>query len=488
MTTEFEQAIQCWSQDNPLYADLADAKTQIREKRMELASAEWECLRGVLLGYTLKEIAKGRGVGLKAVTSCLTEFVYPYVEQLYQNRTEDKSWCLAEQAPRFRDRYVRRLLRDLGYRPDQPIQREEVGVPSLLPTRIQPTPNASSSYWGYVEKDAPCFGRDKELAELKRRILDEQRRIIVIRGLQPSVGTTTLACKLAQTLEAESGYRVFWFPMEEAPPLEVFIRQISQLWAPHLDRSNLSSEEAFRQLLQHTGESPWLIVLDGIVPQRNSEKSYATYDEYSQLFNPIQAEVHQGCLLMTGSKHIEHLQFLQNRSRRAYGISGIPPLGGLSLEAVQEWLNSQSITSPNLSDYKAIHDAYSGNPSFIQFVIGAIQINYMGDLAKFSKEQGHTIFRNLPMMNLVREQWQGLEEVEQQICIQMTKTKQSKPLSLNELDKLMQDIVSRGELMGLLPDMQEAKFIKAIHQNEDEPIQYELTPLIQRFIAKYLKN
>ncbi len=305
MTTKFKQAIQCWSQDNPLYADLAEAKTQLRGKRMELATAEWECLRGVLLGYTLKEIADGRVVGRKAVTSCLTEFVYPYVEKLYQNRTEDKGWCLAKEAPRGKDRYVRRLIRDLGYRPDRPMPLEVVGVPSLLPIQTQqPTATPSASYWGYVEKDAPCFGRHEEIAKLKHRIIEEQRRIVVIRGLQPSVGTTTLARKLAQTLEAEAGYRIFWFQMENAPTLESFLSQIIQRWAPHIDRSSLTPLAAFRQLLQHLGPSSWLMVLDGISPQRNPETAWAIYDEYSQLFDPIQTEMHQGCLLMVGSKQI----------------------------------------------------------------------------------------------------------------------------------------------------------------------------------------
>ncbi len=176
---------------------------------------------------------------------------------------------------------------------------------------------------------------------------------------------------------------------------------------------------------------------------------------------------------------------MRNGVHRSYGITGVS-LEGLSLEAVKEWFDNQKITSPNLSDYKAIHDAYSGNPSFIQFVIATIQIYYMGDLAKFNREKGHTIFRNSPMIELIREQWQSLEEVEQQICLQMAK--QLQPLSLDELDKLMQSIISRGELMGLLPDMQEATFIKAINQDNNEPTQYELTPLVQRFIIKYLKN
>jgi hypothetical protein len=470
--TEFDRKIAVWDESSCLYKDLTDAKSEINGKPCVLATKEWRYLRGVLVGCTLQEIAEASDVTSKAVTGCLNEYVYPYVERIYQRYAHDPKWNLAEKAPRFRDRCVRNLIKEMGYCPE-----EAGGLDGLA--------FVPSSYWGYVEKDAPCFGREDELAKLKHRILDEHRRLVVIRGLQPSVGTTTLACQLAQALEAEAGYRVFWFQMENAPPLESFLVQIIQRWAPHIDWASLTPMEAFRQLLQHLGQSPWLIVLDGISPQRNPETSWAIYDEYAQLFDPIQTEIHQGCLLMVGSKQIENLRFMRNGVHRSYGIAGLS-LKGLALEAVQELFNSQNIGSSNPLDYKYIHEAYFGNPSFIQFAIGAIQKNYKGNLTIFNQERGHTIFRTSEMMELVREQWQGLDNSEQQICLQMAERAQ--PLSLDDLERLMQSVASRGELMGILPDLEEAKFIKIIHHNDDKSIQYELTPLIQRFIARYLDS
>ncbi|MFH7242372.1 MAG: hypothetical protein ACHWZW_05920 [Spirulina sp.] len=470
--TEFDRKIAAWGEDSCLYKDLTDAKSEINGKPCVLATKEWRYLRGVLVGCTLQEIAEASDVTSKAVTGCLNEYVYLYIEWIYQRYSQDPTWSLAENAPRFRDRCVRNLIKEMGYRP------EDVGGSSKLAS-------VPLSYWGYVEKDAPCFGRHEEIAKLKHRIIEEQRQILVIRGLQPSVGTTTLACQLAQTLEAEAGYRIFWFQMENAPTLESFLNQIVQRWAPHIDQSNLTPPAAFRQLLQHLGQSPWLMVLDGVSPQRNPETSWAIYDEYSQLFDPMQTEIHQGCLLMVGSKQIENLRFMRNGVHRSYGIAGLS-LKGLALEAVQELLNSQNIVSSNPLDYKYIHEAYFGNPSFIQFAIGAIQKNYKGDLAIFNQERGHTIFRTSEMMDLVREQWQGLDNSEQQICLQMAE--RAKPLPLDDLERLMQAVVSRGELMGILPDLEEAKFIKVIHRNDGKSIQYELTPLIQRFITRYLDN
>ena len=490
MSNNLDQEIATWSKGNQLYIDLSEAKSFLKNKQVDLATREWTYLIAVLAGYTRSEIAKHYGITTKSIDSCLNKSVYLFVERLYQKYIKNDSWTLSEipsrseNPSRSRDSFVRRiLLHELGYQPDSPIQikseEEETSFP--VPQTTLLIPNGFVSYWGQTEEELSCFGRDTKLAELKRLVLEKQRRIIVIRGLQPSVGATTLAYQLAQTLESEDGYRIFWFHMETAPPLKSFIRQIVQRWASHIDLSTLSPAETFRQLLQDLREFPWLIVLDGVVPRRNTEKSYAIYNEYSQLFDPIQTELHQGCLLMTGRKQVEKLDFMKNRAYRGYGISCLS-LGELSPEAVQEWLKNQNVASSNPLDYKAIHDAYSGNPSFIQFVIKVIQKNYKGNLARFNQERGHTVVRTPPMMDLVREQWQDLEEAEQQVCLQMAE--QSKPLTLNDLEQLMQGIVSRGEIMGLLTEMQEIRLIKVIYQNNDEANQYALAPLIQRFITK----
>src|SRR6266699_3602261 len=77
--------------------------------------------------------------------------------------------------------------------------------------------------WGEAPSIANLYGRDEECAELQRWIEEDHCRMVAVLGMG-GVGKTAVAAKVAMQMKESFEY-IFWRSLQNAPPLELVLKQ-----------------------------------------------------------------------------------------------------------------------------------------------------------------------------------------------------------------------------------------------------------------------
>ncbi|MEA5451837.1 ATP-binding protein [Leptolyngbya sp. CCNP1308] len=452
--SEFPEVASFWDLGQ-LFVDLSRAKQcSDRSPGNKLSNTEWLYLQGILAQCAPAEIANHCHVSSGTVRSCLSDRIYPYVKLLIEQKTgegkEIKHW--SEVAP---------VLEQLGYK--QRLFSENPG-------------ELSSSWVGAPEIDV-IFGRETELKALQRSILSEERRIVMLTGAG-GIGKTALAVKLAKTLEKEHHYQVLWIAMSAAPSAESIIAQIQRLWGSQVTSPALTLEEQWQDLIQGMANTPWLVVLDGMETILEHHKYTSEHQSYKSLFRQACETKHLGRFLVTSSQKVTNLCVLEDK--------GLPVklcrLEGLSKCATGKLLEHLNVECKHAQDCEQVRRVYNGNPQFIRFFATSIREIFNGKLIKFTELD--TILLDEQMQLLLDMQLQCLSHLEKRIMRDLAEANQ--PLSVAELRARLNGLVSTSELINVLRSLKEREFCEQMIGKTKEEMEYQLRPLIYKYLADYL--
>jgi WD40 repeat protein len=320
----------------------------------------------------------------------------------------------------------------------------------LLPSSA---PRSRHIDWGEAPDTEQFYGREKELADLQRWMVDDHCRLIAILGMG-GMGKTSLAATLVDQVHEHYDY-VFWRSLHNAPTLESILQECIQFVSDQ--RHTLLQEEMDRQislLLESFRARRCLLVLDNVesILQGGSQVGHYRegFEGYGRLLQRIGETRHQSCLLVTSREKPKEVALLEGEAAaiRCYHLAGLPPGDGRGI-LKDKGLQGTEHTWETLISY------YGGNPLALKLVGQVIREVFGGDITAFLKD-GEVFFHDV--RDVLEQQMARLSALEEEIVYWLAIEREA-----IALDGLQEDIihpVSKGELQEALRSLRRRQLIE----------------------------
>ena len=500
---EFIEAKNNWDLEK-LYIDLASAKGKA------LTPVEKKFLRGLLCGFSPAEIASKvyKTRSSSTVRVYLSNGLYKYIEELLSKQASDsikvKNWSRVTQ-----------LLEKAGYK--KAWMQIEVSTNSINTTRkkgleIANMASTSMQDWGEAIDASIFYGRSKELIQVKKWILQEQVRLVVLLGMG-GIGKTTFSVKLASQVKDNFDF-IIWRSLRFAPSPQVIFEQLLEVLSPQTLTKGQSISTSISQLASCLCSSRTLIVLDrldsilysntngstadysgvlssngSIIGSSNSEKCgfgagsdeqllkidvpnfqyLPGYEAFGEFIQRLGESQHQSCLLLTSREKPQEIAALEGENL---------PVRSLKLRGLNKLQTSSILESKGLAALKEeselLMQQYAGNPLFIKLVATAIKELFAGNIEEFLQQET-VVFGDIRA--LLDEQFNRLSVLEKQIMYL---------LALNDdfsLQKLQRELVLRvtGRLtLEAVELLQRRSLIDRVQTG------FSLTPVLREYLIEKL--
>jgi hypothetical protein len=432
----FQEAGLSWDLER-LYVKLSEAKQLGTLSSARLTSVEKATLRGLLCNYSPKEIAAHLHWSLNSLRVELTRGLYRYIETLTAHDLNTiKNW-----------RDIVRWLEETEYKIPQPKQD-----------------------WSEAPDIFSFYGREKELAQLEKKIIQDKYRLITLLGMG-GIGKTTLAVKFAQQNKQEFQY-IIWRSLRHAPLLQEFLRDLLGFF----NHNNLPTtiHEQITLLIKYLRSSRCLLILNNLEALLDVNHLAGFYKEkysnYSQLIRRVAEETHQSCLLLTSQDEPIDLLFI-----RANKVESLP-IGGLE-DAAKEILKEQGLSNSNC--WQKLIERYQGNPLALKLVSATIRELFGGSAAKFL-EANTELGVIVPsfFQELLSEQFERLSNLEKEIMCTLAINRQ--PINLKQLQEHFKPQIDLSKLLHTLTSLKRRSLIEVIL--EVSQISFTLQPMVMKYI------
>ncbi|MBE9166109.1 NACHT domain-containing protein [Pleurocapsales cyanobacterium LEGE 06147] len=438
----FPEAGLSWDLER-LYGKLTEAKQIATLKTARLTSVEKAILRGLLCSYSPKEIAAHLHWTLSSLRVELTRGLYRYIETLTAHDLNAiKNW-----------RDIVRWLEETEYKIPQ-----------------------SKQDWSEAPEIFSFYGREKELAQLEKKIIQDKYRLITMLGMG-GIGKTALAVKFAQKNKQEFQY-IIWRSLRHAPLLKELLRDLLGFFS----NSNLPTtiQEQISLLIEYLRFSRCLLILDNLEALLDVNHLAGFYKEkysnYSQLIRRVAEETHQSCLLLTSQDEPVDLLFI-----RANKVESLQ-IGSLE-DAAKEILKEKGLSNSNC--WQKLIERYQGNPLALKLVSATIQELFGGSVVKFL-EANTELGVIVPsfFQELLTEQFERLSNLEQEIMYALAINRQ--PISLKQLQEHFKPQVGSSKLLHTLTSLKRRSLIEVI--SEVNQTSFTLQPMVMKYILTEEKD
>lgn len=316
------------------------------------------------------------------------------------------------------------------------------------------------------------YGRQQELALLRKWATDDHCRIVTILGMG-GVGKSTLTAKLEEQLESEFDY-VFWRSLLGTPSLAsilgrciVFFSNQSRVSLP------TSEDEQISVLITYLRMHRCLLVLDNfesvLQPNDRTGRYREGYDGYGKLLQRLGETTHQSCLLINSREKPREITRLEGSTLPIRSLE-VP---GVSLAEAKEILQYEGISAPNDEIWERFILLYAGNPLALKLVSASIRELFGGNIDLFLKE-GEPIFGDI--YALLDQQFGRLSEPEQQIMYWLAIEGEPKPVG--ELRENIMQTVAMKDLQEALNSLRRRSIMNIV-----EGGRFSLQPAIKQYVT-----
>ncbi|MEM6399553.1 MAG: ATP-binding protein [Cyanobacteria bacterium P01_D01_bin.116] len=324
------------------------------------------------------------------------------------------------------------------------------------------------------------YGREKEIQDIKKSILDNRSRALVLCG-QPGIGKTALAAKLAE--KVKSDFECFcWRSLNYSSPptLSELLSGLIKFLSSEENNSLPSNvDDLIKKLLQIFSNRRILLVIDSwekILRVQNIKGCQTDYDKYSELLKQIAERRHKSYVIITTQEEPKELSLLKTRSS-----INLIQLTGLDFEAGLKILEERQLTFIPEQAKKLINRDYNGNPLELIHICEHIASVFAGSLTQY--EINHTYLVPQSFQSAINEICKNLSDLEAQI-LQIIAT-ESKPIEYEKLKlQILQNYseVSNSSLQINLSLLLKRSLIQISSQGNK--VLYYLQPTIGKCIIK----
>jgi hypothetical protein len=223
---------------------------------------------------------------------------------------------------------------------------------------------------------ADCHGREAELTQITRWIVEEQCRTVVLWGL-PGVGKTTLAAAVAAAIAPQveqCGYLALSSGASDRDLERDLVEAIAHWLDPAIDLADSAPVAVVDWLLDQLTQRRVVLILDDMDQLFEAQQPAGSYRPHTEalqhLFRQGAERHHQSCLVWVSRE--KPLGLAQGQGPRVQDY----PLGDLAPEAARALLSAPSENGPDA--WLALIDRYGGHPLVLRGVGATLREVYQG--------------------------------------------------------------------------------------------------------------
>ena len=345
--------------------------------------------------------------------------------------------------------------------------------------------------WGNAPDVGVFYGRQRELAMLKKWILDERCRLVAILGVagvgktrlsirlgKGGIGKTDIVLKLAQGIQDEFDY-VIWRRLLNAPPPSEILADLVKVLSDQqeFDLPERESDQISR-LLHYLKMRRCLLILDNMEAVFQAGDRSGQYREgyggYGELLRQVGEVPHQSCLILTSREKPKEIARLEGRTKPIRSIE----LRGLDLVNARKLFEEIGSFSGSDEEWKELIEFYDGNPLALELAARHIHEVFFGDIPAFLKE-GKPVFNDL--RDLLDWHFERLSDLEAEVMYWLAINRE--PVSLTELQEDLLSPIAKEQVPSTVQSLQRKLSLeKSIARFTLQPvlIEYMTSQLIEQ--------
>lgn len=325
--------------------------------------------------------------------------------------------------------------------------------------------------WQEPPKVNTCYGRTKELALLKKWLLQDCCQLITIAGMG-GIGKTTLVVSCIEEVENKFEM-VIWRNLRNITSVSELTIELIQAISRQCDRDFPEDiDDRISILLGNLRQHRCLVVFDtatAILPNGNT--SLAENQDYGKLFKRLGEESHQSCLIFSAREKPREVAILEREERPVRSLA----LKGLGSEA-KEILRENKLLDPDR--WSELIQIYRGNPLALKIIANTISELFGSKVTTFLRQKT-IIFGELN--DLLDEQFECLSSLEAEILYWLAIKEGS--LSLSQLSSALRFVSSQAKLIEALELLLRRSFIS--RDVVEEEIMFSLPqPIVRQYIIE----
>jgi WD40 repeat protein len=338
-------------------------------------------------------------------------------------------------------------------------------IDNLVPQKID---------WGEAPAITTFYGREYEIEQLSKWIVEDHQRIVFIQALG-GMGKTCLVVKLGLKIQSKFRY-VIWRSLRNAP----LFKALCEEWLRILsDQKNIhipsESMECLSLLIKYLRENRCLLILDNfesILQTANDSGQFRSgYEDYGLLLQRIGETTHQSCLIVTSREKPKMLRTLEANSRSIRTLL----LSGLGIFECEKILHNKNL-SGNSSELTSLISQYAGNPLAMNLVASTIHEVFSGSVSLFL-HSGIVVFDDI--YDLLDQQFMRLSSMEQEVLYWLAIERE-----WSSIADLLADVVStitNAELLMTILSLQRKSMVEKSSSSA-----FTLQPVIMEYVGDRL--
>src|SRR5215469_819642 len=436
------------------------------------------------IGLSQAGLADHLGVSRRAVAEWEAGLSYPKAERLKELIT------LGMQQQAFAAGREEEEIHTLWKAAHQKVLLDEAWLADLLasPRPIQPSPPgatpvvhkaaepAASRRVNLVEAlDVSRFsGREVEVAELSRWMVQERCRLIALLGMG-GIGKSMLASLLGSHL-APHFEAVLWRSVRDAPDCSELVADCITFFSETPPAEFPTSlEQRINQLVARLQARRCLLVLDNLeslLQSGDPEGRYLPgYEGYGRLIERLAESAHQSCVLLTSRERLKEIEPLEGVRGPVRSLR----LGGMGDQAAQALLADKELTGTSAA-WQRLVAGYAGNPLALKIIAQAVADLFDGNIDRFLQE-GELIFNGVRL--LLRQQVGRLSALESLLLTWLALLREWTPL--DTLAQVLHPQVLRAQLLEALEALRRRSLLERGQQAS-----FSLQSVVMEFLIDVL--